>query len=297
DEDERTFTVREIDGGVVRLSKKDPTNMPQFLQYPVPDRKAWDEFKLRYHPISPNRFLPGWETISNTDFQRNPEFQGKPWSERDFPLGVAAISLFGIFRDMMGLRGISYALYDDRVLIEEMMNYMVEFSLVIFQKIFDAGIHLDFVNLWEDMCYKVGLLISPKIVKEMMVPRYRILTDFLRNHGVDIFMLDCDGNVSELVPLLLEGGVNGIFPMEVQADMDPVAFRKEYGKDLIIAGGIDKRALTHGKKEVDEELKKIPWLLEQGGYFPIVDHLVPPDVPLENYLYMMERLQDMRTTG
>jgi hypothetical protein len=174
---------------------------------------------------------------------------------------------------------------------------MVYFSLEIFKKIFAAGITFDFVNLWEDMCYRSGLLVSPKIVKEMMVPRYRILTDFLRKNGVDVFLLDCDGNVDELVPLLIEGGVNGIFPMEVQAGSDPIAMRKKYGRDLIIAGGIDKRELTKGKKEVDEELKKIPWLLEQGGYYPIVDHLVPPDVPLQNYMYMMEQLQKMATTG
>ena len=297
EEDQNTVIIQEVDGGIVRFSKKDPTNMPQFIKYPVPDRKAWESFKIRFDPLTPTRFLPNWEVISNTDFQRDPQLQGHPWSERNFALGVSAISLFGIFRDMMGLTGISYTLYDDPKLIEEMMDHMVYFSLEIFKKIFDAGITLDFVNLWEDMCYRVGLLVSPKIVKEMMVPRYRILTDFLRNHGVNIFMLDCDGNVDELVPLLLEGGVNGIFPLEVQAGMDPVTMRKKYGKDLIIAGGIDKRELTKGKKEIDEELKKIPWLLEQGGYFPIVDHLVPPDVPLENYMYMMEQLQKMSTTG
>ena len=51
-------------------------------------------------------------------------------------------------------------------------------------------------------------------------------------------------------------------------------------------GGIDKRALARGKEEIDREvLSKVPWLCLQGGFFPQVDHLVPPDVSFENYLH------------
>ena len=55
---------------------------------------------------------------------------------------------------------------------------------------------------------------------------------------------------------------------------------------MIIQGAIDKRALAKDKKTIEREvLSKVPWLCLQGGYFPQVDHLVPPDVSLENYTY------------
>ena len=44
--------------------------------------------------------------------------------------------------------------------------------------------------------------------------------------------------------------------------------------------------MAKGKDAIDREvLSKVPWLCLQGGYFPQVDHLVPPDVSLENYVY------------
>jgi hypothetical protein len=71
-----------------------------------------------------------------------------------------------------------------------------------------------------------------------------------------------------------------------------VAVRKKYGKELIIQGGIDKRALSKTREDIDREvLSKVPWLCLQGGYFPQVDHLVPPDVSLENYRYYSHLLR------
>jgi uroporphyrinogen decarboxylase len=51
-------------------------------------------------------------------------------------------------------------------------------------------------------------------------------------------------------------------------------------------GGIDKRCLSRGTREVWEEVTgKVPRLVEQGGYIPHVDHAVPPDAVLANYVY------------
>lgn len=71
--------------------------------------------------------------------------------------------------------------------------------------------------------------------------------------------------------------------------MDPVKIRKKYGKDLALMGGIDKRELAKDKKAIEKEVReKIVPMLEEGGYIPTVDHTVPPDVPLGNFLYYLE---------
>lgn len=73
-----------------------------------------------------------------------------------------------------------------------------------------------------------------------------------------------------------------------------IRLRKEYGKSLQLMGGIDKRKLAKTKKEVEKEvMSKIPWMFEQGGYIPMVDHAVPPDVPLENFLYYRQLLKEI----
>jgi uroporphyrinogen decarboxylase len=47
-----------------------------------------------------------------------------------------------------------------------------------------------------------------------------------------------------------------------------------------------------GKKEIDEEIRRIYPLLSKGGYIPWTDHSIPPNVPLENFLYYMTRLEN-----
>lgn len=56
----------------------------------------------------------------------------------------------------------------------------------------------------------------------------------------------------------------------------------EFGMDLRLRGGIAKDPLVKGGKAIDKELERIRPLLEQGGYIPHLDHLVPPNVPYRN---------------
>lgn len=130
--------------------------------------------------------------------------------------------------------------------------------------------------------------------RKFMIPRYHQITDLLHKNGIDIIFVDSDGDVNELIPLWLECGINYIWPLEVVANNDAVALRKKYGKDLILGGAIDKRALIKGKEAIREEImSKVPFLLEQGGYFPTVDHQVPPDVTFENYCYYINTLREV----
>ena len=147
---------------------------------------------------------------------------------------------------------------------------------------------------WEDMCFKTGPLISPKMFKKFMVPRYKKVTELLHSAGVDSIFVDSDGKLSALIPLWLDAGINGFWPLECAADNNAVALRKEYGKDIILAGNIDKRAFLKGKDVLREEvMSKVPTLIESGGYFPSLDHLVPPDVPFEMYDYFIDLLREV----
>ena len=71
--------------------------------------------------------------------------------------------------------------------------------------------------------------------------------------------------------------------------MDPIRLRKKFGKDLVLAGGIDKQEIAKGRASIERELrKKIPPLLGQGGYIPFLDHSVPPDISYHDFLCYME---------
>jgi uroporphyrinogen decarboxylase len=195
---------------------------------------------------------------------------------------------------MMGLENIAVTFYDDPAFIEEMMEFLTEFLMNTIRRALKEIPDIDYAIFWEDMAYRGGSLISPAHFKKLMVPRYKRITELVRSHGIDVIMVDCDGNHDELTPLWLEGGLNGVFPLEAQAGEEPVRLRKEYGKDLLMVGGIDKMVLDKGKADIDRELeRKVPFLIESGGWIPSIDHCVPANVPFDKYMYYLERLRQI----
>jgi uroporphyrinogen decarboxylase len=295
EEDEEHIVKIDWDGAVVRIKKSDPELMPQYLEYPVKDKKSWEEYKKRLNPFTPNRWFEGWDVMTDDklQFPIKEEQKGKKYHERDFALGMMALSLYGMPRNYMGLEGISYAIYDNVSLVEEMIEWQTYFSYEMLKKVFDAGMTLEWVWLWEDMCFNKGPLVSPAFVKKHMVSRYRKIVDLLKSNGVKALILDCDGNAEELLPIWIDCGINAHYPFEIASGMDPIKLRKKYGKNLIIIGGIDKRMLSKGKHEIDREVEKVKILIKDGGYFVNCDHHIPPDVSYENIKYFLNEVHKL----
>jgi uroporphyrinogen decarboxylase len=281
EEDQHTRTFVDADGITQEILKGVEPAMPRFLEFPVRTRQDFEHLLSRYESRDPSRYPDEWDVY---------KAQVK---DRDYPLGLMFDGFFGRLRKWMGLENMLYTLMDDPSLFAAMCDFHAEFILETIGKAIEE-IDVDYVNIWEDMAFKTGPLMSPRHVREYMLPGYRKLIDLLRGNGVDIIFVDSDGNLDLLIPIWLEAGINGVWPIEVAAGMDPVALRKQYGQDLLLVGGIDKRQLSKGKAEVyTEVMRRVPPLIEEGGYIPTVDHSVPPDVPLENYVYFRELLADL----
>lgn len=188
----------------------------------------------------------------------------------------------------MGVENISIAVAEDPDWVGEMMTHLTDLRMRLFERI--AGkCRIDMGTWWEDMCFNKGPLVSPAFFEKYMVPEYKRVTDFLRREcGCEFHVLDCDGNVHQLVPGWLRGGINVMFPVEV-AHSDGYEIREEFGESIAIRGYYDKRALIAGKDAIDREFERIRPMFDEGGLIPHTDHLVPPDVSWENYCYYRER--------
>ena len=118
------------------------------------------------------------------------------------------------------------------------------------------------------------------------------VTSFFKDHGVDLIMVDSDGDVNKLIPLFIEGGVTAMYPFEANSNNDVAEVRKRYPK-LAMQGGIAKASLAAGKDAIDKELEaRVPVVLS-NGYIPHIDHAVPPDVSWENFCYYRTKLDKM----
>lgn len=273
---------RDMLGNVQRHWKDGRAGMPEFLEHPVKTRADFLELKKRYDPATPERYPRPWEAYVEQCRSR----------EHVLYLQVFRhVGFFGPLRNWMGVEPLLFAFHDQPAWVHEMMEFIADYIVGIVERI-GPEIQLDYVTFFEDIGYKTSTLISPAMFRQFMMGPYRRVTDAFRKCGTEIFFADSDGNNDALIPLWLEAGVNGFSPMEIQASgMGPVELRKKY-PHLLLYGGIDKRVLARDRQAVyDEVMSKVPFMIERGGYIPIMDHQIPPDAEFANYVYYWEVLK------
>ena len=285
-EDLPDYLIVRTPGGVVEKRYKHGRSMPQFMEFPIKDRKGWDDIKWRLDAGVPERYAELEKAADDTNARRN-----VPTNREIVPFAVCGA--YGFPRDLFGEESLAYLYYDDPELIHEILQTWLEFYCEFASKLVQI-IDYDYVFLWEDMAFKNGPLISPAMVEEFMMPYYRDLIAHLKGLGFRLFSLDTDGDARLILKLFVDAGVNSFGPCEIAAGVEPVPLRREYGRRISLEGGIDKRELAKGREAIHEEvMRKVPTLLEHGGYAPGVDHAVPSDVSFENYCYFVELVRKL----
>jgi hypothetical protein len=259
---------------------KDDSSMPFYMEWPVKNRRDWEEIKEE-------RF-----NLNSITHRYSDEFEIeiKRFGNRDFPLAFGSdnTGFFGTLRSLIGEVNLFLMYYDDPELILDIVDHLCNLWIHIAEEL-TSKINFDIVCFWEDMSGVNGSLISPSTFKEFMTPFYKKLINFLRGKGLKNFIVDTDGMVDELIPLFIEAGINGMYPFERQAKNDLLKIREKY-PDLLMWGGFDKNTLYKGKEHIDKELEMIKELIKKGGYIPFADHLIPPNSSWENFKYYREKL-------
>jgi hypothetical protein len=269
--------------GVRVLRRKFMPSIPKPQQHLLTDRESWRKHYVpKLDPDNPARYPDDWD--------RRVEFWLDP--NRNVPLVLPGGSLYGRIRNWVGMEKLAYILYDDPAWFEEMVETVANCIIGSLTRILSTGAQFEACGMWEDMAYNAGPLISPRHFEQYLVPQYKRITDLLHKHDVDVVWVDCDGNIERLVPLWLEAGVNCMFPLEIGTwGADPIKYRQEYGKDLLIMGGFDKHILASTKDAIEKEVYRLAPLVEEGGYIGFCDHRVPPDVSYENYLFYLQTVR------
>jgi len=172
-----------------------------------------------------------------------------------------------------------------------MVEDMVETACVMVEDFLDqvlGHIDFDYASGWEDICYKSGPIVSVKFFRNVVMPRYKRIHRKIAAAGIDLWYTDCDGDVRPIMPYLMEGGINCLFPYEVNSCAHPGELLGKYGKALRIMGGVDKIQLGSGRAAIKAYMDTLAALVERGGYIPFCDHRCPPNVDPDDYLYYLD---------
>ncbi|MCL2301583.1 MAG: uroporphyrinogen decarboxylase family protein [Firmicutes bacterium] len=274
--------------GVVELEKDGVTSIRQEISHLLEDRAGWE---AHYLP----RLQYTAERVPRDAVKR--EIKRLEKNDRDErPVGLFIGSLYGCFRDWAGVTGTSYIYADDEELYKEILDTIGDLSYRVLEETLALCPHglFDFAHMWEDICFKTGPLVIPKVFRDWVGPHYKRMTALLKQHGTGLVSLDCDGCVDALLPIWLENGVNVMFPMEVGTWGASIApWREQYGRELRGVGGMNKNVFSKDFDAIDEEIERLRPLVALGGYIPCPDHRIAPDAKWENVKYYVKRMREV----
>lgn len=198
---------------------------------------------------------------------------------------------FTLFERLWMLRGFENMLmdpYTNRQSIEYSRDQVVAFNLTMIDQWLARG--ADAIYFSDDWGSQRGLLINPADWRKFYKPAYAAMFDRVRAGGAHVWMHLC-GNITAILPDLIELGLNVLNPVQPQA-MDIHFLAKEFGGKICFNGGVDVQGtMVHGSPE--DVKREVHQLVDSfgrfnGGYIGGTSHSIMPETPLDNVIALFE---------
>jgi uroporphyrinogen decarboxylase len=193
-----------------------------------------------------------------------------------------------------------FDLIDNPVKAGALLDKLTEMHLANLDRLLPAvDGYVQIIQMGDDLGTQNGLEISPRLYREVFKPRQKMIYEAVRRKsGLRLFLHSC-GAIADILPDLIEIGVEIINPVQTSArGMDPARLKREYGKDLTFwGGGCDtQRILPLGTPaEIRAHVRERMALLSEGGGFVFNQvHNIMPHVPPENIAAMVEAAREFR---
>ena len=223
-EDANTVTYVNHEGIVMREFKTHhDMSMPQFVKFPVENEAEFEQFAAERLALNEDqRLSTEWKqqvasgrvqvgvgrgeldeadtAAASSGADADEVWPRKCWADR---WG----GFFGSLRNMLGVRNLCVAFYDQPRLVERMMEERADRIIEITGEVLKHT-QFDTFWFWEDMAYKSGPLVGPDLFRKFALPHYQRVCEWLRSQGIRHIGLDSDGNIDALIPLWLEAGIN-----------------------------------------------------------------------------------------
>lgn len=266
-----------------------------------PDGNYEDEFGILWNKPDYRDFLPKQHPIRNPeqldDFtfpETRSEWRYKVFCDyvekygEDFPIfgGIG----FTLFERAWVLRGFTALLSDilrNPEFVDRLFDKILEYDIGLAREIVRTGIDVFYVG--DDYGAQQGTIISPAQWKRLVKPRLQKLLEVPRSRGLKVALHSC-GNITEIVPDLIEAGVDILNPVQSSV-LDPVSIKEKFGDRLTLWGSVDtQRTMPFGApSDVESEVRnRLVTLGPNGGLILAPVHTVMPEVSVENYLAFLD---------
>jgi uroporphyrinogen decarboxylase len=181
----------------------------------------------------------------------------------------------------------------DPLLARQIMEKVTELKLAYWEKVLDEiGDLIDIASEADDLGAQHAPLFSPRTYREIVKPLHAEIVSYIKSRSKARFFLHSCGAIRDLIPDLIEIGVDILNPVQVNAaEMDSARLKKEFGKDLTFwGGGCDPVVMGTGtvSQVVDDVKRRIHDLAPGGGFVFGSVHNIQANVPPENIVAMFD---------
>jgi uroporphyrinogen decarboxylase len=284
EEVERTdeWVIARDNWGVLTRNWSDRRSTPELLDFAVKSREEWDRLKER---LSPDASRYDWDGLRAAH---------EKWRQEGKFIAIAAIPGYEATWRKIGPEALLVAIAEDPGWVCEMYEYDAQMIIGSIDLFLERGFDFDGAWLWDDLAYKNGPLFSPRAYREQLLPYHKQVTDFCHAHGWPVILHSC-GNITALVPHMIDAGFDCLQALEVKAGVDLGALVREYGADVCFMGGVDVRTFfADDESEMEREVlsKLAIGMSSPGGYVFHSDHSIPTQVSFQRYARVVELVRE-----
>jgi uroporphyrinogen decarboxylase len=169
-------------------------------------------------------------------------------------------------------------------LLERLADYILETMKIIINRF-----ECEALSLSDDYGSQKSLLMSPEDWRRFLKPNLKKITGMAKKHDKVIMLHSC-GNVYEIIPDLIDLGLDILHPIQPEV-MDIYQLKREFGNDISFQGGLRTQDLLPlgNPDDVKKEVRKLKRKMGKGGGYILEPGItIQGDVPIENLLAMFE---------
>jgi len=234
---------------------------------------------------------PDWPSPDWFDFSGLKE-KCEEWEEYAI-IGGPWVVVFTDATELVGMDEFFVKMYTHpevmQAVVQKVSDFYYEMTIRFFESVNGK---IDIFFFGDDMGTQQALIISLKHWRIFCKPHIKRFLDLARNEGFKTMFHSC-GAVREIIPDLVELGLDALNPVQVRAEgMDLAKLKADFGDKLTFHGCIDhQHLLARGSEdEVWREVRRVIDIMSPGGGFCLAPShdLMLDDFPVENVIGMYD---------
>jgi uroporphyrinogen decarboxylase len=239
------------------------------------------------------------KTPADLDNYQWPDVDNDAWYAGVAETRASRPDLYGIYHmgftlyerawTMRGMTNLLMDMIERPEFVQRLLDAIVEHNLVQLRRALEFDV--DAVHFGDDYGMQTGLIMGIDKWRRFLKPQLARMFAEVRGAGKYVHLHSC-GAVAELFDDLVEIGLNVFNPFQPEV-MDIFAIKQHYHGRLAFHGGMSiQKILPFGSvSDVCEMTQQLIDAGRDGGYLFAPSHSIPPDVPAENLVAMMEVLR------